>query len=166
MYKVTVNENKPLEINFDKENVLVNGENVALDECNVGENRFHVLHKNASYNVEVVEVNHAEKTATVKVNNTLYNIGVKDQYDELLHRLGMDNLAVAKINVIKAPMPGLVLKVMVEVGQTIAKGDPLLVLEAMKMENVLKAPTDCVIKSIKAIPGEKVEKNEVLINID
>jgi biotin carboxyl carrier protein len=60
-------------------------------------------------------------------------------------------------------MPGLVLKVLVTEGQEFKKGDNLLVLEAMKMENILKAPTDGIVKSIKIKPGDKVDKNEVLL---
>ena len=60
-------------------------------------------------------------------------------------------------------MPGLVLKVLVNEGQEFKKGDNLLVLEAMKMENILKAPVDGTVKGIKIKAGDKVEKNEVLL---
>jgi biotin carboxyl carrier protein len=60
-------------------------------------------------------------------------------------------------------MPGLVLKVLVEEGKEFKKGDNLLILEAMKMENILKAPADGKVKSIKIKPGDKVEKNEILL---
>jgi biotin carboxyl carrier protein len=60
-------------------------------------------------------------------------------------------------------MPGLVLKIMVEPGQEVSKGDGLLILEAMKMENIIKAPTDGVVKSIEVEQSNAVEKNQVLI---
>jgi biotin carboxyl carrier protein len=60
-------------------------------------------------------------------------------------------------------MPGLVLKVLVKDGDVIKKGDNILVLEAMKMENSIKAPADATIKSVKIIAGDKVEKNQVMI---
>jgi biotin carboxyl carrier protein len=97
------------------------------------------------------------------VNNRIYDCEIKDQFDDLLKSLGLDNLNAKKINDIKAPMPGLVLKVLVTEGQEFKKGDNLLVLEAMKMENILKAPTDGIVKSIKIKPGDKVDKNEVLL---
>ena len=78
----------------------------------------------------------------------------------------MDNLTNAVAKELKAPMPGLVLKIEVEVGQTIKEGDALVVLEAMKMENVLKSPADVVIKSIGVTEGNAVEKNEVLIEFE
>ena len=77
--------------------------------------------------------------------------------------LGIDAGAEKKINDIKAPMPGLVLKVLVKDGDVIKKGDNLLVLEAMKMENSIKAPADATIKAVKITAGDKVEKNQVMI---
>ena len=60
-------------------------------------------------------------------------------------------------------MPGMVLNILVNEGDTIKKGDPLIVLEAMKMENILKSPTDGVIKKIPINKGVAVEKNQLLI---
>jgi biotin carboxyl carrier protein len=60
-------------------------------------------------------------------------------------------------------MPGLVLSVLVKEGDEVKKGDNLFVLEAMKMENIIKSPADVTIKSIKIKASDKVEKNQVLI---
>ena len=77
--------------------------------------------------------------------------------------MGLSNLLAAKVSEIKAPMPGMVLKVLVEEGAEIKKGDNLFVLEAMKMENIIKSPADVVVKTIKIKPGDKVEKGQILI---
>jgi len=63
-------------------------------------------------------------------------------------------------------MPGMVLKVLVEPGQRINKGDGMLVLEAMKMENILKASVDATVKSIKVIERTAVEKGAILIELE
>ena len=55
--------------------------------------------------------------------------------------MGLDNALEVKISHLASPMPGLVIKSLVKAGDTVEKGDPLIVLEAMKMENVLKAPS-------------------------
>jgi biotin carboxyl carrier protein len=60
-------------------------------------------------------------------------------------------------------MPGLVLKIFVKDGDTVKKGDNLFVLEAMKMENIIKSPADVTVKTIRIKPGDKVEKGQVLI---
>jgi biotin carboxyl carrier protein len=80
--------------------------------------------------------------------------------------MGIKDALTHKVNDIKSPMPGLVLKVLVAPGQAIRKGDPVLVLEAMKMENVFKSATDAVVKAIKVTPGTAVEKGEVLIVLE
>jgi biotin carboxyl carrier protein len=78
--------------------------------------------------------------------------------------MGLSNATEQKINQVKAPMPGLVLRVLVEPGQKVTKGEPLLVLEAMKMENMIKAPGDAIVSSVKAQLGQAVEKNQILID--
>ena len=68
--------------------------------------------------------------------------------------------------VLKAPMPGLVLRVQVIPGQAVAAGAGLVVLEAMKMENELKAPGQVVVKAVRVQPGEAVEKGQVLLEFE
>jgi biotin carboxyl carrier protein len=63
-------------------------------------------------------------------------------------------------------MPGLVVKLLVQVGDMVNKGDGLLVLEAMKMENLIKASGNGTVKAIKVSAGTKVEKGELLIQFD
>ena len=127
------------------------------------EGTFHVLHQQQSYQVEVVGFAKAEKKAQIKVNGNLYDIIIKDHFDDLLRQLGMDNLQSQKVADLKAPMPGLVLNVFVKEGDTVSKGDNLFVLEAMKMENIIKASADAQVKQVKINPGDKVEKNQVMI---
>ena len=63
-------------------------------------------------------------------------------------------------------MPGLVLEVLVKPGQTVKKGDKILVLEAMKMENIIKSPGEGIVKECLAEVGATVEKNQILINFE
>jgi len=164
MYQIKVNDKYSFDITADNNGVKANGEQIILDTVNLNNNSSSVLYKNKSYNIELVSLNKEEKTATLKVNGNIYNLSIKDQFDQLLKQLGMDNLVASKILQIMAPMPGLVLNVLVEEGAEIKKGDNLLVLEAMKMENMIKSPTDGIIKKIAITQGDKVEKNELLIS--
>jgi acetyl/propionyl-CoA carboxylase alpha subunit len=67
---------------------------------------------------------------------------------------------------LKAPMPGLVVKLLCQVGETVADGQPLAVLQAMKMENELSLPRGGVVQSINAEPGQTVEQGQVLVVLE
>jgi acetyl/propionyl-CoA carboxylase alpha subunit len=127
------------------------------------ENGFHLIKDHKSYEVSVVKADFEDKNFEIVINGHSYQLEAQDQFDLLLKELGMENLNASAINNLKAPMPGLVLSIEVEEGQEIKKGDPLVVLEAMKMENVLKAAQDATVKSISAKKGAAVEKNQMLI---
>lgn len=163
MYKIKV-ENK-FDFNFEKTQHVwqLEGKNITFDLIAINSTTFHLLKDNKSYNLEIVNHNVAEKSFQIKVNQTTYNLTVKDKYDELLHKLGLDKVMVSKVSNIKAPMPGLVLTILVEEGQEIKKGDTLIVLEAMKMENSLKSPTDGKVKKVCVKKGLAVEKGQILI---
>lgn len=164
MNKVTVNNNFEFNIDTANEALIVNGTATELDVLQLNDKTQHIIHNGKSYNVEVVEINRPEKIAKIKVNGTVYDISVATQLDLLLKQLGMENLNSNKIAQLKAPMPGLVLNILVSEGDEVKKGDSLLVLEAMKMENIIKSPSDATVKKIEVAKGDKIEKNTVLIH--
>lgn len=84
----------------------------------------------------------------------------------MLKSLGMETGASLKVKDVKAPMPGMVLSVIATVGQVVEKDTPLVILEAMKMENVIKSPAAGTVRRINAIQGNAVEKNTVLIEFE
>ncbi len=145
------------------DSVTLNGEPFAWDIVDLGAGRFHVLHGGRSYNAEVVAADYATKNIVLKINGQRVELNAKDRFDLLLERLGMSNAAAAKVNELKAPMPGLIVDIRVAPGQAVQKGDPLLVLEAMKMENILKAPADGTIGSLKVSLRDNVQKGQVLV---
>ena len=163
MYKIKV-DNK-YDFNFEKTQGVwqLDGKDIAFDMIEINKTNFSVIKDNKSYNVEIVNHNTLEKSFQIKVNNTIYNLSVKDKYDELLRQLGLDKAMVSKVSNIKAPMPGLVLNILVEEGQEIKKGNALIVLEAMKMENILKSPADGKVKKVAVKKGVAVEKGQILI---
>lgn len=144
----------------------INDKDFSIDVQQKSSQRFHVIKDNTNYDVEVLKADLTEKSFIIKVNGNKYALEAKDQFDQLLDSLGLSNLKSHKVNEIKAPMPGLVLEIRIQPGDEIKKGDPVIVLEAMKMENILKSPTDGVIKSINVQKGVAVEKNQVLINFE
>lgn len=145
---------------------LDNNSGVEFDQIRLGNGAFHVIKNNRSFRAQIVSTHADEKRVTILVNNVKYEVKLQDKYDELLKALGMEAGSSKKLKEVKAPMPGLVLDVRVKAGDSVKKGDGLLVLQAMKMENVISSPGDGVVKSIVVKNGDAVEKNQVLINFE
>ncbi|WP_129714213.1 acetyl-CoA carboxylase biotin carboxyl carrier protein subunit [Pedobacter sp. SYP-B3415] len=162
MFKIKVNNSFTFEL-ADTDGYRLDGESLTIDEFRKDQNHTHVLFGDKSYNTEIVTYTAETKTAVVKVNGRIYHVEVKDQFDLLLKALGMENLSAGKVKDVKAPMPGLVLNVLVQEGSEVKKGDNLLVLEAMKMENILKSPADGRVRSLHVSKGDKVDKNTLLL---
>jgi biotin carboxyl carrier protein len=163
MIKAKVNDKHDYTITGKDKQIEINGELVQPDMLQVDNRRMHLLLDKKSYAVELLNHDAETKTFTVKVNGQKHTVTIKDRFDILLEQMGMGDASAKKLNEIKAPMPGLVLRLLVEPGTGFKKGDPLLVLEAMKMENILKAPADGTVREIEVKPGDKVEKNQVLL---
>lgn len=141
----------------------INGQLFSWDIASLGNGRYHILYDGRSYSAELISADYATKAVLLKVNGQRLELQAKDRFDLLLDKLGMSNAANQKINELKAPMPGLIVDVRVAPGQTVQKGDPLLVLEAMKMENILKAPGDGTVAAIKVNLRDNVTKGQVLV---
>jgi biotin carboxyl carrier protein len=162
MFKAKIN-NKVLDIVLEDDQIVVEGKKLTLDTVQLAPRLFHILHGTKGFQAEVVKHDADSKTVTVKVNNHIYTVELKDRYDLLLEKMGMNNSTAGKLNVVRAPMPGLILDLKIQAGDQVKAGDPLLVLEAMKMENVLKAPGQGVVRELKVKKGDSVEKGQVLI---
>ena len=156
-YAITVNDQNTIEIEKEQAN--------NLDMVRQPDGTYHLLYENESYQIKVLEQDAGNKQLKLVVNGQAYHVKIEDEYDQLVRQLGLEVVNSQKVNEIKAPMPGLVLEVNVEVGQTIAKGDPLLILEAMKMENVIKSAGDGVVEEILVEKGAAVEKGALLIKL-
>lgn len=145
----------------DKKNGTINGKPFTWDVSKISENVYHVIKDYRSFNVEVLPV--VEGQLQIKVNGNIYDTETIDKFDELLKKLGMEKGGAGKVNELKAPMPGLVLEIDVKPGDQLKKGDRVLVLEAMKMENVIKAPADVTVASVDVEKGKTVNKNQVMV---
>ena len=156
MYSVNVND----KFKFD-----IVSEVLTWDSVEVEPGRFNILYNNRSYSAVVLSADYENKSFAVRIDSHTFNLNVKDRFDLLAEQLGFSAKSSKKANEIKAPMPGMVLSVLVSEGQEVKMGESVLILEAMKMENVIKAPADCTVKHVKVKQGNAVEKNQVLIEL-
>ena len=162
MYKIIIGANT-YEIELDNDRVVLNGNPVDINLIQLGSTKYHLLHNFKSYNLEVVSVNKNLGEISLKINNCAVELVVKTALDELLNKMGLTHNNIAQTKYIGAPMPGLILEVAVKEGDEVQKGDKLLVLEAMKMENIIKSPGRGKIKSIIVNKGDSVDSGQKLI---
>ncbi|MFT6796054.1 MAG: biotin carboxyl carrier protein [Maribacter sp.] len=156
-YLIKVNE---AEFDLSKDDVA------ALDMQNLGTAGFHVLKDNKSYDVQVIVENLQERRLAIAVNGNTYVIKINDQYDQLVQKMGLLSNTSQKAKNILAPMPGLIMDVMVQAGQAIEEGTPLLVLSAMKMENQILSQGGGTIRFIAIKVGDTVDKGQLIIEME
>lgn len=136
-----------------------------IDFVPIGDQHFHVILQDKSYKATLIKANYQDKSFQISINGSHYTVQLSDQYDQLVEQLGLNVVAKQAALDIIAPMPGLVLDIMVKNGEEIEEGTPILILEAMKMENVLKAAATGRIESIEVEKGNAVEKGQLLVKM-
>jgi biotin carboxyl carrier protein len=162
--KVTIQDNTTEFIKENNQFVIPNG--ASINRLPLNSSTLLLQTPSQTIQVRCLSVDKVAKTVTLLYNNQKYIAKITEPMDELLKSMGLENAMVAKISEVKAPMPGLVLDVLVAVGQTVEMGEKILTLEAMKMENAIKSPTAGTIASIHVSKGQAVDKNFVLIRFE
>ncbi len=157
-YKLSVNNSNSFDLT---ESDLKN-----LDAVSIAQNKFHILKDGKPFKAEIIAADFLSKKYTVKINNNNYEVSIANELDALIKSMGIERGKNKVVNAIKAPMPGLILEINVKVGQEVKENDPLLILEAMKMENSFLSPRDGIIKSIAVEKGNAVDKGQLLIEFE
>jgi len=157
-YRLQVNGKYEFEIDSQK----LEGQDIIP----IGKNKFHAIVDNESIKSTILTSDIPNKIITVDVDGVEYEVNIEDSFDQLVNQMGLSVNVIKKLSEIKAPMPGLVLDIMVNEGDELEEGDNIMILEAMKMENVIKAPNALTIKKILIKKGEAVDKNQILIDLD
>jgi biotin carboxyl carrier protein len=141
----------------------VNEQTITWDLKWIGDRKIHLIQGSRSLEAELLAVDLETKTIQIRLGHKTTTILLKDRFDLLLEKMGMNASGSGSLKEIKAPMPGLILDLKVAPGDIVKKGDVVLILEAMKMENSIKSPGDGVVKEVKVSLKQSVEKNQVLI---
>lgn len=152
-----------IEINEAGE-ISVEGERLPADFMAVAEQSvYSLLLDNHSYEANISP---GEAGLEVLLRGQRYVVEVEDERSRLLRRAGGAQLGDTGTFQLKAPMPGLVIGLPVEEGQTVAKGDDLVILESMKMQNELKSPRAGTVTRVRVQVGDNVQQNAVLVVVD
>lgn len=161
-----MSENFTANVN-DRHQFELNKETIDQSDIHFNEDgTLHMIHEGKSFKAELIEVRREDKIVVLKVNKAIFRVSLKDDLDILINKMGMKaNLKRVSPDII-APMPGMVVKVLVKEGQEIEAGTPVLILEAMKMENVLKSEGNGLVKKIYVENTDSVEKSQLLVQIE
>ncbi|WP_222984596.1 acetyl-CoA carboxylase biotin carboxyl carrier protein subunit [Flagellimonas meishanensis] len=138
----------------------------ALDLIKTGNANFHLLKNGVSYHLKILKSDFTSRSYTVSVNGNEHNVTINDPLGALIEQMGFASNGSKNIDSIMAPMPGLILDIFTKVGQEVREEDQLLVLEAMKMENIITSPRNGIIKKIAVKQGEAVDKKQLLIEFE
>ncbi|MBR9977779.1 MAG: hypothetical protein KFH87_06780 [Bacteroidetes bacterium] len=117
------------------------------------------------YDVSTMRWEEHDKRYSVHLNGHHFSVEVEDERDALLKSYGDEKATKIHAAVIRSPMPGRIAKIFVREGELIEAGQGVLILEAMKMENEIKAPAAGIVKAVCVAEADAVEKNSVLIEI-
>ncbi len=156
---------RSIDVNFSIESneliIKTNEKELRFEAIQVQPGVYSVLMNNRSFVVGVCprEVNR------VNVNGTPINLELLDAVHLHLRELGWDALQEVKTGLISAQIPGLVTKIFHAIGDQVKVGDPLFLIEAMKMENEIKSPVEGIVKRIGVTEGQTVEKGTNIIEI-
>lgn len=153
--------------------VKVNGFDFSFDETMIAAasivqgspSQFNLLINNRSVNVTLLQ-DIAGKKASFEIDGEVYETEIKDELDQRLDEMGFSTSSAKQIKEIKAPMPGLVIEIAVKAGQHVNEGEKLLILGAMKMENIITIPVAATVKRIAVSANDAVEKGQVLIELE
>ena len=155
-YKVKAND---FEFSFSQEEI----DTVDMIKKATGE--YNILKHHRSVNVKILSADIVTKKLTIEVEGEIFEVEIKEELDIVLEKMGFGFSSQKQIKEIRAPMPGLVLEIVVSEGQDMKEGETILILQAMKMENSIVIQNSATIKRIMVAAGQPVEKGQLLIEL-
>ena len=162
-YIATIDD-RSFEIDINEEGeIIADGKRLSVDFQSVADQPvYSMLLDGESFEANVVL---RDKEVEVMLRGRLFLIDVEDERQRRLRETASIELDLEGEFMLTAPMPGMVVAVPVELGQNVEKGDNLIILESMKMQNELKAPREGEVSSIRVGPGDSVDQNQTLLTL-
>lgn len=159
------NETLEVEIRNSAEGIAVsvNGKPVTWDLRRVGDSNWYSLIVDGRSHA--VEITREGNRYVVRTGGVEIPIEVEDERQRLLRIITRADERASELTLVRAPMPGLVVKVETSPGQEVQRGDGLIIVEAMKMENEIRAPAAGVVKEVRVKERDAIEKGALLVVI-
>ncbi len=149
---------------LSSDRVVIDGHERRINAKQLNRNQYSLVLDDSAYLVELVRVDNSDSglEQELVVRGRTFHLRPQDARTQLLQSMARSQVAATGELSIKAPMPGLVGKVLTSPGARISAGQGIVILEAMKMENEIRCPSDSTVKEIKVKAGQGVEKNQLL----
>lgn len=151
-------------ISDDLTSASVNGRDIPIEVVKQSRERMLLRSGTKLYSIDNITIE--GETISFSLNGRFVETSVKDEQELLLEKLGFSTQKMSSAGLLKAPMPGKILELMVNEGDDVDEGTPVIILEAMKMENELKSPAAGTVVRVDIQPNQNVEKNQSLLEIE
>ncbi|MDX9758834.1 MAG: acetyl-CoA carboxylase biotin carboxyl carrier protein subunit [Bacteroidota bacterium] len=156
-------DGKEFVIEHDDGRVLVNGEEVDVEQLRLGSMR---ILRVGTHRYDVTSLQREDDgTRSVRLNGKRLRVELEDEVAAMLRSFGGEKATKLHAAIVRSPMPGKITRVLVREGELIEAGQGVLILEAMKMENEIKAPAAGIVKAVHVSESDAVEKNTALIEL-
>jgi biotin carboxyl carrier protein len=162
-YIVSIDEKKHSLKILSNDKVKLNGDNHEVELSQLSKYTYLLKIDNNIYHVTSEKLNSNNYSFTI--NGSSYNTTVRTNLEEKANEYLQNKAKDSGTEIIKSPMPGLIVKLLKQVGDNVEVGDPIILLEAMKMENEIRASASGIVKSISIKENSSVEKGEALLEI-
>lgn len=165
-YFATINGVLKKRIYFDGiSSIILDKTKVSLELVELAKASMIIKLNNKFYEFQIVS-NDDEKISLTYGGN-YYEINIRTELEEKANQILESGISSKSKSLnITSPMPGMIVKINFKIGDKISKGDTVLVLEAMKMENEIKSSADCILKSLFVSPNQSVEKGQILFSVE
>lgn len=144
--------------------VVIDGKERRINAQFINNNQCSLLVDDTAYLIDLVRVDNSDNgfEHELRVGGRTFHLRPQDSRTQLLQSIAKSRVAPEGEVAIRAPMPGLVGRILTRPGARLSSGDGVMILEAMKMENEIRCPSASTVKEIKVTPGQGVEKNQLL----
>lgn len=157
------------EIEFDTDSKFkgtINGDVFDFKIDSNIENNYSVLYRSSIFDIDLVSFDTDKKLVNILVNGNSFEIEIEDKFDFIIKKLGLRESNSTVEGFVESIMPGLIIDIHVVEGESVVKGQKLVTLEAMKMENIIKSPRHSIIRKVSIKKGHTVEKGDVLFELE
>jgi acetyl/propionyl-CoA carboxylase alpha subunit len=160
MIKVKINDQAHYKVTKEKDHYLIDDQETRARVKRIGKDQYLIRYGNKLFRAHVKR---SGNLIRITINQRLYELKIQSENEMMLEKLGISTNSTKTVDTLKAPMPGLVIDILAKEGMHVKKGQPLLILKAMKMENIMRASHDGTVKRILVDKNQKVEKDAAML---